>query len=196
MLILASKSKSRQDLLDAAGVKFKSISADIDEGTIRREMRAAGHDSRQTSLKLAIEKATTVSKKYPGSFVIGADQILDLKGEWFSKPKDLNSAHKNLKKLRNKTHLLVNGTAIVKNGSVVWFDNSVVKVTMRDFSDNFLDDYLAEAGDDVCYSVGAYYMEDLGAQLVKSFEGDYFSVLGLPLLPLLECLRQCGELQK
>lgn len=196
MLILASKSKSRQDLLDAAGVEFKSVSAGIDEEAVKKEMRIAGQDSRKTSLQLATEKAMAVSKKYPRAFVIGADQILDLKGEWFSKPADLNAAHKHLKKLRNKTHLLVNGTAVVRNGSLVWFDNSVVKVTMRDFSDNFLDDYLAEAGEDVCNSVGAYYMEDLGAQLVKSYEGDYFSILGLPLLPLLECLRTCGELKK
>lgn len=196
MLILASKSKSRQDLLDAAGVDFKCVSAGIDEDAIKKEMRGDGQDSLQTSLQLATQKAMAVSKKYPKAFVIGADQILDLNGEWFSKPADVNIAHKHLKKLRNKTHLLVNGTAVVKNGSLVWFDNSVVKVTMRDFSDNFLDDYLAEAGEDVCNSVGAYYMEDLGAQLVKSYEGDYFSILGLPLLPLLECLRTCGELEK
>lgn len=196
MLILASKSKSRQDLLDAAGVEFKCISAGIDEDAVKSEMRADGQDSRQASLTLATRKAMAVSKKHPNAFVIGADQILDLNGEWFSKPADLNIAHKHLKKLRNKTHLLVNGTAVVKNGALVWFDNSVVKVKMRDFSDNFLDDYLAEAGDDVCDSVGAYYMEDLGAQLVESYEGDYFSVLGLPLLPLLECLRTCGELKK
>lgn len=196
MLILASKSKSRQDLLDAAGVEFKSVSAGIDEDAVKRDMRERGQDSRQTSLRLATQKAMVVSEKYPNAFVIGADQILDLNGEWFSKPADLNIAHKHLKKLRNKSHLLVNGTAVVKKGRLVWFDNSVVKVTMRDFSDNFLDDYLAEAGDDVCNSVGAYYMEDLGAQLVASYEGDYFSVLGLPLLPLLDCLRTCGELKK
>ena len=196
MLILASKSKSRQDLLDAAGGEFKSVSAGIDEDAVKRDMRERGQDSRQTSLRLATQKAMVVSEKYPNAFVIGADQILDLNGEWFSKPADLNIAHKHLKKLRNKSHLLVNGTAVVKNGRLVWFDNSVVKVTMRDFSDNFLDDYLAEAGDDVCNSVGAYYMEDLGAQLVASYEGDYFSVLGLPLLPLLDCLRTCGELKK
>ena len=182
--------------MDAAGIEFESISAGIDEEAIKAEMRAAGQDSKQTSLKLATEKAMAVSKKFPTAFVIGADQILDMKGEWFSKPADLSMAHKHLKKLRDKTHLLVNGTAVVKNSKLIWFDNSVVKVTMRDFSDNFLDDYLAEAGEDVCNSVGAYYMEDLGAQLVKSFEGDYFSILGLPLLPLLECLRSCGELSK
>lgn len=196
MLILASTSKSRQDLLDAAGVEFKCVSAGIDEEAIKTEMRAAGCDSKQASLKLATEKATAVSKKHPKAFVIGADQILDMNGEWFSKPADLSIAHKHLKKLRDKTHLLVNGTAVVRGGKLVWFDNSVVKVTMRDFSDNFLDDYLAQAGEDVCHSVGAYYLEDLGAQLVKSFEGDYFSILGLPLLPLLDCLRQCGELKK
>lgn len=97
MLILASKSKSRQDLLDAAGVEFKCVSAGIDEEAVKKEMRIAGQDSRKTSLQLATEKAMAVSKKYPKAFVIGADQILDLKGEWFSKPTDLNAAHKHLK---------------------------------------------------------------------------------------------------
>lgn len=196
MLILASQSKSRQEMLTAAGVNFKSISAGIDEESIKNEMRAGGATSKETSLRLAIAKAMAVSEKHPRAYVIGADQILDLKGEWFSKPKDLGMAHKHLKKLRNKTHLLVNGAAVVKNKKVIWFENSVVTVKMRDFSDNFLDDYLAEAGEEVCDSVGAYFLEDLGAQLVKSIEGDFFSVLGLPLLPLLECLRSCGELKK
>ena len=119
MLILASKSKSRQDLLDAAGVEFKSVSAGIDEDAVKRDMRERGQDSRQTSLRLATQKAMVVSEKYPNAFVIGADQILDLNGEWFSKPADLNIAHKHLKKLRNKSHLLVNGTAVVKNGRLV-----------------------------------------------------------------------------
>lgn len=196
MLILASQSKSRQELLDAAGVDFTSVSAQIDEEAIKNEMRTEGASAKETSMRLAVEKAMAVSEKHPSAYVIGADQILDLKGEWFSKPENLSIAHKHLKKLRNKTHLLVNGAAVVKNKKVIWCENSVVQVTMRDFSDNFLDEYLAEAGEDVCDSVGAYYLEDLGAQLVKSVEGDFFSVLGLPLLPLLECLRSCGELKK
>lgn len=196
MLILASQSKSRQDMLDAAGVDFTSISADVDENAIKNEMRAAGETSKATSMRLAVAKAMDVSAKYPRAYVIGADQILDLKGEWFSKPKDLSLAYKHLKKLRNKTHLLVNGAAIVKNKKVIWCENSIVKVTMRDFSDNFLDYYLNEAGEDVCHSVGAYYLEDMGSQLVKSVEGDFFSVLGLPLLPLLDALRSFGILQK
>ncbi len=196
MLILASQSKSRQELLDAAGVDFTSVSAQIDEEAIKSEMRALNASAKETSMRLAVEKAMAVSEKYPSAYVIGADQILDLNGEWFSKPENLSIAHKHLKKLRNKTHLLVNGAAVVKNQKVIWCENSVVQVSMRDFSDNFLDEYLAEAGEEVCDSVGAYYLEDLGAQLVKSVEGDFFSVLGLPLLPLLECLRSCGELKK
>ena len=196
MLILASQSKSRQDLLKAAGVDFQCVPAEVDEEKTKREMLLQGGNSYETSLKLALQKAVQVSKKHPSAFVIGSDQILDLNEEWFSKPVDVNSAHKHLKKLRNKTHLLVNGTVVVKRGNLVWSDNSVVKVTMRDFSDNFLDDYLARAGQEICYCVGAYYIEDLGIQLIKSFEGDYFSILGLPLLPLLECLRACGELKR
>ena len=196
MLILASQSKSRQEMLDAAGVEFTVVSAGIDEDAVRDRSRAEGDTSKEASMKLALAKAMAVSEQHPDAYVIGADQILDLNGEWFSKPENLSMAHKHLKKLRNKSHLLVNGIAVVKNKKVIWCDNSVVKVTMRDFSDNFLDDYLAEAGEEVCESVGAYYLEDLGAQLVKSIDGDFFSVLGLPLLPLLDCLRSCGELQK
>lgn len=196
MLILASQSKSRQELLEDAGVDFKSVSSGVDEDAIKKEMRSNGRSSLSTSLQLATAKAMAVSKKYPKAYVIGADQILDLNGEWFEKPTSMNMAHKHLKKLRDKTHQLVNGTVIVKKEKVLWSDNAVINVTFRNFSDNFLDYYLAEAGEDICHSVGAYYLEDLGAQLVKNMEGDYFSVLGLPLLPLLEMLRSFGELER
>lgn len=196
MLILASQSKSRADLLEAAGVEFTCCVANIDENKIKTEQRTSGADAKETALELATQKAMYVSEKNPNAFVIGADQILELDGEWYSKPENLSMAHKHLKKLRDKTHQLLTGAVVVRNKKVVWFDTSVVSVTMRDYTDNFIDDYLAEAGEEVCDSVGAYYLEDLGAQLVKSVEGDFFSVLGLPLLPLLEALRSCGELEK
>lgn len=196
MLILASQSKSRAELLEAAGVEFTCCAANIDENKIKTEQRTSGYDAKETALELAKQKAISVSEKHPNAFVIGADQILELDGEWYSKPENLSMAHKHLKKLRNKTHQLLTGAVIVLNKKVVWFDTSVVSVTMRDYTDNFIDDYLAEAGEEVCDSVGAYYLEDLGAQLVKNVEGDFFSVLGLPLLPLLEALRSCGELEK
>ncbi len=196
MLILASNSMSRKDLLESAGVTFKSIASDIDENHLKKKFHLDGMTSKEASLELAILKAKEISKNNPLAYVIGSDQLLDLNGKWFSKPKNTNEAHKHLKKLRNKTHSLVSGTVVLKNSKMIWFNNSIAKITMRDFSDNFIQDYIDKAGEDICYSVGAYFIEDLGAQLIKSYEGDYFSILGLPMIELLECLRQCGEIKK
>ncbi len=192
MLILASQSKSRQRLLKAAGVEFSAVPADIDEDEIKR----AEPDGYKAALKLAERKAETVSEKYQDAFVIGADQILELDGKHFSKPANMSEAAAQLCALRGKTHSLINGVAVAKAGKTVWSTNTAVKVVLRNFSDEFLDYYLRTAGNGICSSVGAYYLEELGAQLVERVEGDYFSVLGLPILPLFEFLRSCGELKK
>lgn len=192
MLILASKSKSRRRLLEAAGVGFTAVSADIDEDEIKR----TEPDGCRAALKLAAKKAETVSEKHSGAFVIGADQILEFEGKCFSKPLNMAEAAAQLCAMRGKTHSLINGVAVVKDGKTVWSTNTAVKVSLRNFSDDFLNYYLKTAGEDVCSSVGAYYLEELGAQLVERVDGDYFSVLGLPILPLFEFLRTCGELRK
>lgn len=192
MLILASQSKSRGRLLKAAGVDFTAVPADIDEDAIKR----TESDGKKAALMLAVKKAETVSARHPQAFVIGADQILELEGECFSKPENMEQAAEQLKKMRGKTHSLLNGAAVVKEGGLLWSINTVVKVSVRRFSDDFLAYYLDAAGKGVCSSVGAYYLEELGSQLIENVEGDYFSVLGLPVLPLFDFLRECGELKK
>lgn len=192
MLVLASKSKSRRRLLKAAGVDFTVFSADIDEDAIKR----TEPDGRRAALKLAVKKAEAVSEKYEGAFVIGADQILELDGKCFSKPENMAEAAAQLREMRGKTHSLINGVAVVRASKTVWSTTTVVKVSLRNFSDDFLNYYLQTAGEEVCSSVGAYYLEELGSQLVECVEGDYFSVLGLPILPLFKFLRACGELKK
>ena len=192
MLILASQSKSRGRLLAAAGVEFETIPADIDEDAVKN----TEPDCFKASRRLAHEKAVKVSALYPEAYVIGADQIMELEGRPFSKPADKAEAREHLKKMRGKTHRLINGVAVVRNTELLWSVNTAVHVTMRNFSDGFLEEYLEKAGPDGCRSVGAYYLEELGSQLIEKVEGDYFSVLGLPLLPLFDFLRSCGEMKQ
>lgn len=192
MLILASQSKSRGRLLSAAGVEFETIPADIDEAAVK----SAEPDGFKASRRLAVEKAMKVSALQPEAHVIGADQIMELEGRSFSKPADKAEAREHLKQMRGKTHHLINGAAVVRGGEVLWSVNTAVHVTMRDFSDSFLESYLEKAGPEVCRSVGAYYLEELGSQLIDKIEGDYFSVLGLPMLPLFDFLRSCGEMKQ
>jgi len=191
MLILASQSKGRRDVLAGAGVDFKVVPADIDEDAVKQKQVT---DAADIALELAVEKAKAVSTANPAAYVIGADQILELDGKLFSKPADMTQARKQLKKMRGKTHTLINGVAVVLNGEVLWSMKAGVKVTMRDFSDNFLEEYLQKAGESVLSTVGAYFIEGDGAQLIEKIDGDYFSVLGLPLLPLLAFLRTRGEI--
>ena len=193
MLILASASKSRKEILTNAGLDFVVDVVKVNEEEIKE---TAMLPTTEIALKLAVEKAKPVSEKNKDAFVIGADQILELNGKLFSKPADLTQARKQLKKMRGKTHTLVNGLAVMKNGEVLWSMHAGVRVTFRDFSDNFLENYLQKSGQDLLKTVGGYYIEGLGAQLVEKIDGDYFSVLGLPLLPLLGFLRSQGIIEK
>ena len=135
-----------------------------------------------------------VSARHTGALVVGADQILDSGGYWFEKPADAEAARAQLKALRGKRHTLVSAAAVVRNGSVVWRATDRAHLTMRDFSDEFLDAYIVTAGAELLQSVGAYRLEGLGAQLFERVEGDFFTILGLPLLPLLGFLRGHGAL--
>ena len=193
MLVLASESKSRYEILKNAGLEFKTCPARIDEESVR----GAPHESTSDiALDLAVQKAETVCALYPDAFVIGADQILELDGKLFSKPENMTDARKQLKKMRGKTHTLINGLAVAKNGEVLWSMHAGVRVQIRDFSDNFLELYLQKCGESLLKTVGAYYIEGEGAQLIEKIDGDYFAVLGLPLLPLLDFLRSVGEIEK
>jgi len=143
---------------------------------------------------LALAKALAVSARKPGALVLGADQVLECEGRLFAKPRDKNEARAQLVRLRGRGHRLVNGLALVRDGQVLWQYDDEARLWMRDFDDAFLETYLAGTGPEVLESVGAYRLEGSGAQLFARIEGDFFSILGLPLLPLLEALRREGIL--
>ena len=191
-LVLASRSAARAALLHNAGVNFHIAAAHIDEDAIRRLVRAESGDAATAAATLADSKAIEVSRHHGDALVIGADQILDCDGAWFDKPVDLRRARDDLLALRGRTHQQLSAVSVVRNGVPLWRYVETANLTMRDFSDDFLDDHLAAVGDAVLASAGAYQLEGLGVQLFSLIEGDYFAILGLPLLPLLDFLRQQG----
>lgn len=193
-LVLASASPSRRTLMENAGLKFQAVAAQIDERAIEREIehRALGPD--ELALELAFSKALEVSSRFPQALVIGCDQTMSLGQQVFHKPADRAEARANLLLLRGRTHRLNSGVVLVRGGREIWRNLSTADLSMREFSDAFLEDYLVRCGDDVMKSVGCYQLEGIGIQLFNSISGDYFTILGLPLLPLLEQLRTLGEL--
>ncbi len=190
-LVLASKSAARAAVLKGAGLDFEQITAGVDEELIKASLRSEGAPpSRQADL-LAETKAMRVSISHYG-VILGADQMLDLDGEGFDKPATRQEAREQLKRLRGKTHILQTALVACVEGAAVWRHLSQPRLRMRDFSDQFLDDYLDAIGPAAFDSVGAYQIEGRGAQLFDRIDGDYFSILGLPLLPLLQWLRDRG----
>ena len=185
-LILASGSLARQNMLRAAGLEFETYPADIDE-----EIRQiSGSPPLDIALSLACEKALHVSAKNPDTLVIGADQILQYEGKIMSKAANENEAREKLKTLRGKTHNLISAVAVAKNDKVLWKNTACAFLTMYNFDDEFLETYIEKAGAALTRSVGAYELESIGVQLFENIEGDYFTILGMPLLPLLTYLRQ------
>jgi septum formation protein len=196
-IVLASASRARREMLAAAGVAFTVEPADVDEPAIRRELAKKGDASPlQVAEILARAKAEDVSRKHDGSLIIGADQVLALGTEILSKPADAGAARRSLLQLKGRTHELHSAVALVEGGAVAWSHGATARLTMRDFSDAFLDEYLRRAGDRIGQSVGAYELEGLGVQLFERIEGDYFTILGLPLLPLLAELRRRGRISQ
>jgi nucleoside triphosphate pyrophosphatase len=191
-LVLASRSEVRRTVLEAAGIPVEVIPADIDERAI--EAKAGSGDPGKTASLLAREKAHAVSARLPGRLVLGADQTLALGRRRFSKPADRAAARAQLMALRGKTHELHAAIATAHDGSVVFEHCGVARLTMREFSEGFLDSYLEAAGDAVTASVGGYQLEKFGIQLFERVEGDQDTILGLPLLPLLQYLRRSGLL--
>ena len=195
-VILASGSRTRHDLLKAAGIAFTVIPADIDEAAIRETLTAenADIDPADVAEILAHAKGETVSRENAGSLIISADQTLSLNDHLFSKPENLDEARDTLLRLRGQAHYLHTAVALSEDGAVTWTHVETCKLTMRRFSFGYLSEYLVRAGDSVCQSVGAYQIEGLGLQLFEEIEGDYFTILGLPMLPLLAELRRRGVL--
>ena len=191
-VVLASQAAVRAAMLRAAGLSFTVQPARVDEGAVKDAMRAEDPEGRETARALAALKAQRVSAGAPGAFVIGADQLLVCGDEWFDKPVDVADARGQLKRLRGRRHTLVTAVSVVRDGAEIWGDLACPALTMRPFSDAFLESYLERAGDGILACVGSYEAEGLGAQLLAEIEGDWFAVLGLPLLPLLAFLREHG----
>ena len=191
-LILASRSAARRMVLEGAGVPFEAEDAGVDEGAVKDRLLAGGSTPLDVAVALAGEKALVVSARRPGRLVLGSDQTLDFQGRLIDKAPDMEAARARLVELRGKTHALRNGTALALDGAVVWSGAASAILHTRDFSDAFLDAYLAAEGDALLGSVGCYRLEGLGAQLFERVEGDYFTILGLPLWPLLDELRARG----
>src|SRR4051812_26698807 len=193
-IVLASSSTARASLLRAAGVGFAIEPAAIDEAAIKQEARCGGESAIGAAVILATEKACAVSKRDPDSLVIGADQLLASGAEWFDKPRDLGEARIQLLGLRGRTHVLATAVCAAQSGVPVWHATSAPELTMRHFTEEFLDAYLAAEGEALLGSVGAYRLEGPGVQLFSSISGDYFAILGLPLMELLGFLRDRGLL--
>jgi septum formation protein len=191
-LILASQSRARQMLLANAGISFEAVPADIDERAVQKNSGLSAPS--EIAAHLAREKALFVSSKNPGRYVVGADQTLALGNRLFSKPAGRAQAAEQLRLLAGCMHELHSAVAVARDGAIVFSDVSVARMTMRRFAENEIEAYLDQAGQAVTTSVGAYQLEGLGVHLFERIEGDHFTILGLPLLPLLKFLRGEGLL--
>lgn len=188
-LILASQSPFRRMLMENAGLAFTAEAATIDERAAEAALAARNPTPQAIAEALAVEKARDVSGRNPDALVIGSDQTLSLEGRVFHKPADMGEAKSHLAAMSGRTHSLNCGVALVQDGTVLWRHVSVAHLTMRPLSSDFIDRHLARVGTRVLASVGAYQLEGEGVQLFERIEGDYFTILGLPLLPLLAKLR-------
>lgn len=194
-LVLASGSPYRRKMLEAAGLSFRVIPADdVDETALKRVLAAKVPRPAPAEIAdaLARAKAEAVSIGHPGAAIIGADQVLALGDDLFDKPGDLTAARGQLERLRGRTHRLVSAVVLAQEGKVVWSHVGEARMTMRSFSPAFLDRYLGHAGTELCRIVGAYEIEGFGIQLFERVEGDHFTIIGLPLVPLLAELRARG----
>ena len=196
-LVLASASATRRALLTRAGLAFEAIPAAVDEAALKESAQAEAIPPEDAAIILAEAKAERIARRMPDALVLGCDQLLTCRMEdgrerWFDKPADMAAARAQLLALRGRTHRLVTATVAWRGGARVWQDVTTPRLTMRDFSEPFLDAYLATEGEVLLASVGAYRLEALGIHLFSRVEGDHSAILGLPLIPLLGFLRGHG----
>ena len=200
VLVLASSSATRRALLTRAGLAFEALPAAVDEAALKEACQAEAIPAEDAAIILAEAKAERIARRVPDALVIGGDQLLVCKMEdgterWFDKPADMAAARAQLQALRGKTHRLVTATVAWRNGARIWQDVTTPRMTMRNFSDAFLDTYLAAEGEVLLGSVGAYRLEAMGVHLFSRVEGEHSAILGLPLIPLLGFLRGHGVVQ-
>jgi len=191
-IVLASASSARARMLNDAGVVHTCCPAHVDEAAVKCKWTGGPEG---LALDLATTKALQVSTQRPRALVIGADQVLAFGDEVFDKPGTVDGVRAHLQSLRGHTHALISAVAVAQGGSILWSTVDRATLNMREFSDGFLNAYIAEVGEEVAHSVGAYHLEGLGAQLFDAIQGDHFTVLGLPLIALLNYLRSQGALK-
>jgi septum formation protein len=193
-IILASSSPFRKALLVNAGVDVEAIAADVDERALEAPLQDSGVSPEDVALVLAEAKTTDVSEKHPGALILGCDQTLSLGDEVFHKPADMEGARQHLLALSGKTHQLNSAAVLARDGNVLWRHVGIANLTMRPLSPAFIGRHLARVGQKALGSVGAYQIEGEGVQLFEKIEGDYFTIVGLPLLAVLAKLRQLGAI--
>lgn len=191
-LVLASASPFRRQLLEAAGLEFAVIPARIDERALEKQFTSSGQraDASEVACALAMAKARVVSEAHPAALVIGCDQVLEFEGALLSKTESILAAKAQLARLRGKTHVLHSGLCLARGGKSVWEHVDIARMSMRSFSDSYLEDYSRGMGERMCQTVGGYEIEGQGIQLFERIGGDHFTIIGLPLLPLLAKLRE------
>ena len=193
-ILLASASRFRKALLDNAGIAVEAVPAEIDERAVEEAVDRTGVTPADIAQILAEAKAAEVSERYPDAWVVGSDQVLSLDGELLHKAADMGEARRRLLKLSGHTHVLDTGVVLARAGKAVWRHVSTARMTMRPLTPEFVGRYLSQAGSGVLASVGAYQIEGPGIQLFERIEGDHFTIVGLPMLPLLEALRAHGAI--
>ena len=191
-LILASSSPFRRSLMENAGLRFEAVAAEIDERAIEAPLERQGATPDQVALVLAEAKALDVSSRFPGAVVLGSDQTMSLGERVYHKPKDRQEARENLLSLAGKTHQLNSAIVLARDSDILVRQVSHARLTMRPFTPEFIETYLDRVGETILKSVGGYQLEGEGIQLFSAIDGDYFTIVGLPMLPLLEHLRKLG----